>query len=108
MDRQDDVISRLADLQGGQGEIRATLHHRGERLASLESGQADLRATLGRLEPMIVKILEGQAILVERVAHMPNPAEFYELRGRVEEISRRLPTTLAYAPSPGRKEPSAG
>lgn len=34
--------------------------------------------------------------------HYPNPREFFELSGRVDEISRRLPTTLAYAPPAGR------
>ena len=37
------------------------------------------------------------------LASAPQTAEFYELRGRVEEISRRLPATLAYQPQPPRQ-----
>jgi hypothetical protein len=53
--------------------------------------------------PMLIRIVEGQARLEERLAGSLPPAEFHELRGRVEEISRRLPTALAY-PQPAQRQ----
>lgn len=69
---------------------------------------------LRRVEPMLLQLVKDVAEIKGRLAEMPTvaqiaaldaklaimpqPPEFYELRGRVEEISRRLPTTLAYAP----------
>jgi len=43
------------------------------------------------------------ASIKARLEIMPQPPEFYELRGRVEEISRRLPTTIAWAEKPARQ-----
>ncbi|MEI8395562.1 MAG: hypothetical protein WCF85_12550 [Rhodospirillaceae bacterium] len=74
--------------------------------------EAELFATLGGMCNMLQNLhntLQAQGNLLqiqgERIARIegilantPQTAEFYELRGRVEEISRRLPNTLAYAP----------
>lgn len=46
------------------------------------------------------ELLRQQGERITRIegilANAPQSAEFYRLEGRVEEISRRLPTTLAY------------
>ncbi|HEY0837305.1 MAG TPA: hypothetical protein VGE72_25555 [Azospirillum sp.] len=67
-----------------------------------------LISVVGRLDAKVNALAEDVAELKGRNTHLPQPAEFYELRGRVEEISRRLPTPIAYAPPPsgGRKEPA--
>ncbi|HYE53082.1 MAG TPA: hypothetical protein VEB20_26020 [Azospirillaceae bacterium] len=49
---------------------------------------------LGTLSERVARI-EGQLGL------LPNAQDFYTLKGRVDEISRAQPTTLAYAP-PGQ------
>ena len=65
--------------------------------------ETELFDTLNR----IVSMLQTQGERIARIegvlASAPQTAEFYELRGRVEEISRRLPTTLAYQQSPQRQ-----
>lgn len=65
-----------------------------------------LITAVGRMDTKINMVAEDLAEVKGRIAHLPQPAEFYELRGRVEEISRRLPTTIAYAP-PAPREKSA-
>ncbi len=75
-----------------------------------EKGTAEIKATLAQIMAMLVR-MEGRqdamandlAEVKARVVIMPQPPEFYELRGRVEEISRRLPTTLAY-PQPAQRQ----
>ena len=65
--------------------------------------ETELFDTLGRIVTMLQ--LQGERIArIEGIlANAPQTAEFYELRGRVEEISRRLPTTLAY-PQPAQRQ----
>ncbi|QJE72178.1 hypothetical protein HHL28_02825 [Aerophototrophica crusticola] len=60
-----------------------------------EKVQAEHSATLASLGDRLTRIETN-------MTHYPNPREFFELSGRVDEISRRLPTTLAYAPPAGR------
>lgn len=81
-----------------------------ERLMRLETGQAEIKSTLAHFEPMLTKILDGQSSLNERMARiegrmsdMPTARDFGRLEGRVAEMSERLPTTIGYAPPPGRK-----
>ncbi|WP_448203711.1 hypothetical protein [Azospirillum sp. sgz302134] len=54
----------------------------------------------------IGSLAEDLAYVRVRMDNLPDPAEFYELRGRVEEISRRLPTSIAYAPPAPRDKPA--
>jgi len=75
--------------------------------------EAELRANIKVLLDLVREqgvrqnaMAEDIAFIKGRLLNMPQPAEFYELRGRVEEISRRLPTTIAYAP-PSPREKSA-
>jgi len=65
--------------------------------------ETELFDTLGRIVTMLQ--LQGERIArIEGIlANAPQTAEFYELRGRVEEISRRLPTMLAYPQPPQRQ-----
>ncbi len=65
-----------------------------------------LITAVGRMDGRIGGMAEDIAFIKGRLMTMPQPAEFYELRGRVEEISRRLPTTLAYAPPAARDQPA--
>ncbi|MCW2236000.1 hypothetical protein [Azospirillum canadense] len=75
-------------MHGEMGSLRG-------EVSSLRGEVTEIKTILSQLMPMIVRI-------DERLSAMPSPAEFYELRGRVEEISRRQPTTLGYTPPPGR------
>ncbi len=75
-------------LHGEMGSLRGEVN-------SLRGEVTEIKTILSHLMPMIVRI-------DERLSAMPSPAEFYELRGRVEEISRRQPTTLGYTPPSGR------
>jgi hypothetical protein len=75
----------------------------GVQLATQGAQIDSIKTTLSQMLPMLMRLLENQARVDERLAHQPDPAEFYELRGRVEEISRRLPTTLAYPQPPQRQ-----
>jgi hypothetical protein len=60
--------------------------------------EAELFATLAQILTLLQQQGERIARMEGIMASAPQTAEFYELRGRVEKISRRLPTTLAYAP----------
>ena len=66
-----------------------------------------LLGAVGRLDAKVNALSEDVAEIKGRLSIMPHPPEFYELRGRVEEISRRLPTAIAYTPPPpGRRDPA--
>ena len=65
-----------------------------------------LITAVGRMDGKLNHLAEDVAEIRGRLMNMPQPAEFYELRGRVEEISRRLPATLAYAPPGSREKPA--
>lgn len=104
------IEATLASHDHRLGSIEATLASHGQRLGSIEAmlasqGEqlASIKGTLAQMLPMMIRVVEGQARADERLAQQPPPAEFYELRGRVEEISRRLPTTLAYQQPPQRQ-----
>ncbi|WP_448204466.1 hypothetical protein [Azospirillum sp. sgz302134] len=84
----DEIRSRLNRLEHGQDVLR------GEMIA-LKEVVSDMKTTLSQLVPMMIRI-------DQKLSEMPSAAEFYELRGRVEEISRRQPTTLGYTPPPNR------
>lgn len=79
----DDIMAAIAALR----------EHFDTEIGKVRVEVAELK---GRLSEMPTA---GQfAALDAKFGIMPQPPEFYELRGRVEEISRRLPTTIAYAP----------
>lgn len=67
-----------------------------------------LLGAVGRLDSKVNALAEDVAEIKGRMSNLPQPPEFYELRGRVEEISRRLPTAIAYAPPQpaGRRDPA--
>ena len=65
--------------------------------------EAELFDTLNRIVAMLQVQGERIARIEGVLVSTPQSAEFYELRGRVEEISRRLPTTLAYQQPPQRQ-----
>lgn len=98
----DDIRRRLDRLEHGQDAMRSDISSlRGEvgslrgDMTSLRGEVTEIKAILSHLMPMMIRI-------DEKLASMPSAAEFYELRGRVEEISRRQPTTLGYTPPQGR------
>lgn len=99
--------ARQTKLEAGQARLEtrmeAGLARLEGRLDKHDAALKDIKDSLSQVLPLLIKIVEGQARTDERLAHMPQPEEFYELRGRVEELSRRLPVTLAYqqpAPRP--------
>lgn len=64
-----------------------------------QSARTDsIEARLTALAEHVGEVAEDVAEIKGRLFNLPQPPEFYELRGRVEEISRRLPTAIAYAP----------
>lgn len=112
----DDTRDRLIRLEHGQDALRGDLNTlRGDvntlrddvhtlrndmnmlrsDVNALRSDVAEMKSTLSQLIPMMVRI-------DQRLSDTPKASEFYERRGRVEEISRHQPTTLAYAPPPAK------
>lgn len=89
----DDDRDRLVRLENGQELLRSEVGALRSEVNGLRADVAEIKSTLAQLAPMMIRI-------DRKLADLPQPAEFYELCGRVEEISRRLPTTLAYVPSP--------
>lgn len=90
------------DLCRGQYEIREEIAGiKGEitgikgELAGLKGEMAEVKSILAQLYPMMIRI-------DERLASVPSAADFHELRGRVEEISRRQPVTIGYTPPTGK------
>lgn len=53
---------------------------------------------MDKLEDRMTAVTDSFAEVRITVKGQVPAAEFYELRGRVEEISRRLPTPIAYTP----------
>jgi hypothetical protein len=88
--------ARLGQVEQDIADIKLTM-------AGMPGAVTDIKSTLAQMLPMLIRIVEGQARLEERLAGSLPPAEFHELRGRVEEISRRLPTALAY-PQPAQRQ----
>ncbi|WP_029011105.1 hypothetical protein [Azospirillum halopraeferens] len=78
---QDSLLTAVARLEAGQDALRADV--------------SEIKATLSQLIPMMARI-------DQRLFDTRRPAEFHELRGRVKEMSRRLPTTLGYTPPGGK------
>lgn len=64
----------------------------------------ETEAELFRKVDLLLTLAQQQGERLARIegilANSPQAAEFYRLEGRVEELSRRLPTTLAYVPPP--------
>lgn len=111
-----DKIDLLISLAHQQGE---TLTQQGKALAHLDARldrqehllnelalvQRDTAAMvrgidkrLDKLEDRMTAVTDSFAEVRATVKGQVPAAEFYELRGRVEEISRRLPTPIAYTP----------
>ncbi|CAK0778802.1 putative LemA family protein [Azospirillaceae bacterium] len=64
----------------------------------------DLLIDLCRSMDGRIHILEREVSEIKgRLVSAPTAGEFGELKGRVEEISRRQPTTIAYTPPDDRK-----
>lgn len=91
--RQGEQLARHGEMLARQGE---TLTRHGEQLSGI-------RSLLGKLETMIVKIMESQARIEGRIEDMPTARDFGHLEGRVDEIGRRQPVTLAYQPPEPRR-----
>lgn len=86
-----EITGVKGEIAGVKGEITGI---RGE-LASLKGEMAEVKSILAQLYPMMIRI-------DERLASVPSAADFHELRGRVEEISRRQPVTIGYTPPTGK------
>jgi hypothetical protein len=85
-------MNRLDDRMGRLDERMTRLEEGQERL---RADMADIKGIPGQLVPMIAR-------LDQRLADMPAASEFYELRGRVEELSRRVPVAVGVYQPPGR------
>src|SRR5512135_3421731 len=69
-----------------------------QRFDRLEGDTADLKAESVATRAEIGALKVDVAEIKDRLRRLDEKLEISELRGRVEEISRRLPTTLAYSP----------
>jgi multidrug efflux pump subunit AcrA (membrane-fusion protein) len=103
---QAEALRRQGDEQGRQGDEQRRQADEQRRQADEQRRQADEQRRQADEQRRQADEQRRQAeILAEirgRITDMPHASDFYELRGRVEEISRHLPTTLAYVP-PQRK-----
>ncbi|HYH22937.1 MAG TPA: hypothetical protein VD995_30370 [Azospirillum sp.] len=72
---------------GQKASINLLLELVREQQATQRERSVMLRALDNRLDGMI----DDMAWVKARIAHLPQPAGFCELRGRVEEIRRRRP-----------------
>lgn len=79
-------------------EVNKLQLHIDREIARVREDFAELRGQISQM-PTVSQM----AVIEAKVSATPQTAEFYELRGRVEEISRRLPATLAYAPAAGQR-----
>ena len=66
------------------------------RLERVEREIADIKGTLAQMMPMLIRLADGLARIERRAGLAPRPAEFYELRGRVEELSRLPPGSISH------------
>lgn len=91
-----------------EAELKANINLLLELVREQQATQREHSVMLRELNNRFNGMIEDMAWVKAHIANLPQPAEFYELRGRVEEISRRLPTPIAYAPPPagGRKDPA--
>lgn len=100
--RMDQMEHRMDRLEFGLDALRTDVNTlrtdvntlRGD-VSVMRNDMSEMKATLAQLVPMMIRI-------DQRSSDSPKASEFYELRGRVEEISRHQPTTLAYAPPPAK------
>ena len=104
MDKSDEILSVLRNLEpvlsglvAGQAKLEA-----GQ--AKLEAGQTRIEARLDRVESRLEAVEGKLDNLGHRVTRVEKMLDVAELRGRVEELSRRMPTSLAYVSPPGRKD----
>lgn len=94
---QEQTNERLSRLEHGQEQTN-------ERLNRLEVGQDALRGDVSEMKAVLSQLMPMMIRIDQRLSDSPKASEFYELRGRVEEISRSQPTTLAY-PAPRTPAP---
>src|SRR4051794_547167 len=87
MNKSDEILSILKNLE--------------PVLMGLVAGQAKLEAGQGRIETRL-EAVEGKVDNLDyRVTRIEDRLDIAELRGRVEELSRRMPTSLAYVSPSG-------
>lgn len=68
------------------------------KLDVLMTMMRDQAATLAVIQTEQRRQAETLGELKGRIAEMPTARDFGHLEGRLEEISRRLPTTIGYTP----------
>lgn len=84
--RMDRMEGNIAVLQTDVAVLKTDV-------AVLKTDMSDVKDVLKQIMSMLIRI-------DHKVNELPDAREFYELKGRVEEISRHMPMTLAYAPPP--------
>ncbi|EWY37135.1 hypothetical protein N825_21340 [Skermanella stibiiresistens SB22] len=94
LQRLEPALSRILDeMAGMKGEMTGM---RGE-MTRMGAEQTRVAQVLERLE-------DRMTAAEERAKRYDGILDVAELRGRVEEISRRMPTSLAYVPALARAE----
>ena len=83
---QTDMKASQAEMKASMADMKATQAEMKVSMTDMKATQADIKATLARLEPMIVRVIEGQAASNERLAR---------LEGRIEEQSSMLQLVVA-------------
>lgn len=107
--RQEETLAamntRLMTQEEGMVQLSKRLDRHEHLLNELTLVQRDtatmirgIDKRMDKLEDRMTAVTDSFAEVRVTVKGQVPAAEFYELRGRVEEISRRLPTPIAYTP----------
>lgn len=111
LSRQEETLAgmnaRLLTHEEGMAQVNRRMDRQEHLLNELALVQRETAAMVRGIDKRMDKLEDRMAAVTESFAEVRvtvkgqvPAAEFYELRGRVEEISRRLPTPIAYTPPP--------
>lgn len=112
----DDTRDRLIRLEAGQDDLRRDVNGLRSEIAGVRDEVADLKSgfvgvkvelaglkgEISEMKSILTQLYPMMIRIDERLASVPSAADFHELRGRVEEISRRQPVTIGYTPPTGK------
>jgi len=98
----DDVKQRLAAIEAKQDAQAGQLTRLEVIQDAMRATQADIKGTLGQVMSLLMAMSSDVSEIKGKIADMPTARDFGHLEGRVDELSARLPVTLAYQ-APGQR-----
>jgi dihydropteroate synthase len=101
LQRLEPALSRILDEMAG---MKSEMIRMGGEQARMGGEQARMSAEQTRVAQVLERLDDRMTAAEERAKRYDSILDVAELRGRVEEISRRMPTSLAYVPAPARAE----